>query len=471
MGQIVGLSHPLSGVHNYVLLCFCPGVLRQLSQTSSYRNHYCSQTRDTCSFYDHCIEPQFPCGGDGFVLSYAQNRCKAIRRLKTRRIECKHCVSTEGQKWAGYSEECFQDKLLDLLERYNNRRPDPQTCLEWEREAIKELNSCYTVDGRVDHVPDIAKLINNFQVGDSYYDSMVSNDLSEIAENNTSIQNLTAGENTTVHRLILCIKANKYPINEEIASPNMTNQDYVKAVQSKLTGNANILHYAGPEEQYPDTEEQGVCSKYQPSDINSKDELIFHLVTWFTSHPFYFNHTMIDFQYGNATIIGQMFELTSKSTINQHTSCGNGLREVREDCDYTENYGSCTLECRVREYHDCSTDRLSPSFCWPEACGDGCRTRGEECDDGNNNDMDGCSSSCQIEQMTHICTYTTYNRTSECSQHPPVPRPVVVPAKLTSSQSATVAQQSKRTVESSGSKPLPFSLLAFVGLSMLSLLR
>jgi cysteine-rich repeat protein len=61
--------------------------------------------------------------------------------------------------------------------------------------------------------------------------------------------------------------------------------------------------------------------------------------------------------------------------------CGDGILDCGEDCDGGGETADCDSDCTVAE------------------CGDGVKntTAGEECDDGNTNDNDGCDSSCQWE--------------------------------------------------------------------------
>jgi cysteine-rich repeat protein len=62
--------------------------------------------------------------------------------------------------------------------------------------------------------------------------------------------------------------------------------------------------------------------------------------------------------------------------------CGNGRLEVGEECDdgNTSDCDGCSAACRVET-----------------GCGDGARCGAEQCDDGNADDCDGCSTACRVE--------------------------------------------------------------------------
>lgn len=76
--------------------------------------------------------------------------------------------------------------------------------------------------------------------------------------------------------------------------------------------------------------------------------------------------------------------------------CGNGVTEEGEGCDMGEGntegceagYGQsceyCSLSCTPQEYNG-------------PYCGDETLNGDEQCDDGNTNDNDGCSSMCYVE--------------------------------------------------------------------------
>ena len=78
--------------------------------------------------------------------------------------------------------------------------------------------------------------------------------------------------------------------------------------------------------------------------------------------------------------------------------CGDGLwddidRENGEECDAgadtSGEYGGCTSECKLVNF-----------------CGDGqLQTENEKCDDGNTDDGDGCSASCEME-ANYVCVTT-----------------------------------------------------------------
>jgi cysteine-rich repeat protein len=72
-------------------------------------------------------------------------------------------------------------------------------------------------------------------------------------------------------------------------------------------------------------------------------------------------------------------------------SCGNGVVQFGEDCDDAGESVACNADC---------TSLM---------CGDGIlnRTGGEQCDDSNTDDLDGCSSVCEIEGAPPVPAMTT----------------------------------------------------------------
>jgi cysteine-rich repeat protein len=70
--------------------------------------------------------------------------------------------------------------------------------------------------------------------------------------------------------------------------------------------------------------------------------------------------------------------------------CGDGITQpAREGCDdgtelNTGEYGGCTDDCQLAPF--CGDNHLDVD-------------EGEQCDDGNRNNFDGCSTSCQNEAV------------------------------------------------------------------------
>jgi cysteine-rich repeat protein len=98
---------------------------------------------------------------------------------------------------------------------------------------------------------------------------------------------------------------------------------------------------------------------------------------------------------GPALVLGFAFAL-SPATLAQSV-CGNGILDPGEECDdgNTNNNDGCDSACQV------------------EKCGDGTLDPedGEECDDGNTTDGDGCSAECTIEPA---CGDGTLDPGEEC---------------------------------------------------------
>ncbi len=105
--------------------------------------------------------------------------------------------------------------------------------------------------------------------------------------------------------------------------------------------------------------------------------------------------------------------------------CGNDVVESGEECDdgNTNNGDGCNDKCQfekcgdgvLNEGEECDDGNNDngdgcSSDCLIEKCGDGVLSEGEECDDGNNDDGDGCSSDCLIEK----CGDGVLNEGEEC---------------------------------------------------------
>jgi fibro-slime domain-containing protein len=76
--------------------------------------------------------------------------------------------------------------------------------------------------------------------------------------------------------------------------------------------------------------------------------------------------------------------------------CGDGLVASSELCDDgNQNDGDgCSARCKLELGFKCDGN---PSTCTPTTCGDGVQEGAEVCDDGNDTPFDGCSKACQAE--------------------------------------------------------------------------
>ena len=76
--------------------------------------------------------------------------------------------------------------------------------------------------------------------------------------------------------------------------------------------------------------------------------------------------------------------------------CGNGIKDPGDQCD-DGNYESgdgCSSSCNHEGGFNCAvTNNYTTTVCFPN-CGDGALVKGEECDDDNNISGDGCSANC-----------------------------------------------------------------------------
>jgi len=86
--------------------------------------------------------------------------------------------------------------------------------------------------------------------------------------------------------------------------------------------------------------------------------------------------------------------------------CGNGVLEPGEQCDdaNTKNGDGCSATCQVESFCGnglCESGENAlncPQDC-PAVCGDGVLEAGEQCDDGNTANGDGCSAGCALEVL------------------------------------------------------------------------
>ena len=110
--------------------------------------------------------------------------------------------------------------------------------------------------------------------------------------------------------------------------------------------------------------------------------------------------------------------------------CGNGTVEPGEQCDdgNNNNGDGCDAQCQFEplcgegnidageecdDGNNVNNDGCS-STCQNEFCGDGIQQSNEECDDGNTNNGDGCDSTCQSEITIGFCGDGNLDAGEEC---------------------------------------------------------
>lgn len=120
---------------------------------------------------------------------------------------------------------------------------------------------------------------------------------------------------------------------------------------------------------------------------------------------------------GEGRNVGGYNQCTPDCTLGPH--CGDGITQEEEACDYGEGentgeYGGCAANCQLGPYcgdsitsddeacddglNDGGYGECAPGCVLGPVCGDGgWEPEFEDCDDGNNEDGDGCSAACKEE--------------------------------------------------------------------------
>ena len=105
------------------------------------------------------------------------------------------------------------------------------------------------------------------------------------------------------------------------------------------------------------------------------------------------------------------------ASFRTYTLCGNGVRDVAEQCDDGDGdeTNGCTNACTVcgdrvvSAGEECDDGNLvngdgCDADCSVSGCGNGIVTAGESCDDGNRDAGDCCASDCHVEAAGSSCT-------------------------------------------------------------------
>ena len=375
------------------------------------------------------------------MLQYAKKRCEAASRF----AGGINCIGNEEMvRWSNKVETCIQNSLQKVITRqFESVESDPVTCLRLERKAIDTINECYhNPEEKNNHyVPELCQLlgdsiseserqdltsfVSGFNVGGEYHTATVDSGIPELVRecgHSEVADSLYVGRPT--YRLVFCVWA------VHLAHASIPGEDYIEFISQQLGDSKSNFQYGGPGMHKK-------CDLVTPpgSQSDFRGRYDFHVVTWFAAS----NNTVARNLNKTETTSGRIkfsivtgfYEYTDdlqdylENTIRDTSKCGNGRRDPGEMCDYAMlNSTACTFDCdidqSVDDAYECSVERLDRSYCWEQKCGDGKRTSAEECDDGNLNNNDGCSSQCRFERPQFICK-NSYNRTTYC-----VPLPAIV---------------------------------------------
>ena len=116
---------------------------------------------------------------------------------------------------------------------------------------------------------------------------------------------------------------------------------------------------------------------------------------------------------GTATCDDSTHLCSARTPLSDGTACGNGL---------TCQGGQCVASScgTAADCTPCAGGVCKSGACAASVCGDGCRdsSRGEQCDDGNTVNLDGCDSTCHFEQNQRATSVTMrYDTDAYCTHN------------------------------------------------------
>jgi cysteine-rich repeat protein len=153
------------------------------------------------------------------------------------------------------------------------------------------------------------------------------------------------------------------------------------------------------------------------------------------------------------TEISQTTPVVSQTTPAPANLCGNGIRTGQEGCDdgNEDDGDGCSATCTVECGYWCTVDE--PNEC-STACGDSIVAGDEKCDDGNSGDGDGCSADCSVIEDGYSCSSSGSCSASTCLSMTPTPTPA--PTPMWSEQVTLVLQLSYTVADFDDAKQQEF---------------
>ena len=91
-----------------------------------------------CGFYIDCLEKYYPCGNEGYAISYGYKYCE---RFSDENFT--NCSSDKGDEWMDYTLPCLQEALVPIIETNTNNL----TCNKIKYYAFDSHSDCYTGGG------------------------------------------------------------------------------------------------------------------------------------------------------------------------------------------------------------------------------------------------------------------------------------------------------------------------------------
>lgn len=328
----------------------------------------------TSHFYEHCIEPIFPCGDEGFALEYAKKRAEII--------ESKLELGQELRQYLESTEECFQEGYYRLVDSKKTLFPNKGTCLEIETEAVAILNTCYRkieLCSLLSSTKEVELLYNQthsivkaFRIGSHYHNNTLVNmglpsAIKELCPDHTDLANALTTSEIPV-RVLLCGAS---PIYASPSSGELQGAEYIPELSRVLNRSADQFAFYGE-----DTD--SLCSSVNP--LYVPNAIKFTVIAWFASpddpllsRPYNQlftpsnQHATPPYQYIGFEPSYQLRFREPRTEQREHSQCGDGIRQIGESCDFKGNIGSgCSSDCSVELGYVCSTDNLTPSKCWPQ---------------------------------------------------------------------------------------------------------